>query len=106
MISFSYKGLNFVVCSVILFLQLNDANFDTKMMFQYFDELWHSGVSASLISEVKQHLAMLVHGYVSTLMGDHLGALLISLMTLQLALVDRNPFWSCLLQAPSTIRVY
>ena len=32
-------------------------------------------------------------GYVSTWMGDHLSALLESLMVLQLALVDQNPLW-------------
>ena len=31
-------------------------------------------------------------GYISTGMGDHFSALLISLMALQLALVDRIPF--------------
>ena len=34
-------------------------------------------------------------GYVSTGMGDHLSALLMSLIALRLALVDRNPFWPC-----------
>ena len=33
--------------------------------------------------------------YVSTWMGDRLSALLVSLMALQLTLVDRNPFWLC-----------
>ena len=31
-------------------------------------------------------------GYISTGMGDHLSDLLMSLMALQLALVERNPF--------------
>ena len=35
-------------------------------------------------------------GYVSTQMGDHFGALLLSLMALWLTLVDRNPFQPCL----------
>ena len=34
--------------------------------------------------------------YVITLMGDHLSALLMSLMALRLTLVDRNPFRPCL----------
>ena len=34
-------------------------------------------------------------GYVSTGMGDRLSALLVSLMVLQLALVDRYPFQPC-----------
>ena len=34
-------------------------------------------------------------GYVSTWIGDHLSALLVSLMALRLALVDRNPFTPC-----------
>ena len=45
-------------------------------------------MSTHLITEVKQ-AAM---GYVSTRMGDCLSALLMSLMALQLPLVDRNPF--------------
>ena len=35
-------------------------------------------------------------GYVSTGMGDRCSALLMSLMALRLALVDRNPFQPCL----------
>ena len=35
-------------------------------------------------------------GYVSTGKGDHFKALLVSLMALQLALVEQNPFWPCL----------
>ena len=34
-------------------------------------------------------------GYVSSGMGDHFSALLVSLMALWLALVDQNPFWPC-----------
>ena len=34
-------------------------------------------------------------GYVSTWIGDHFSALLLSLMTLQLMLVDRKPFHPC-----------
>ena len=34
-------------------------------------------------------------GYVSIEMGDHFSALLLSLMALRLALVDRNPFQPC-----------
>ena len=48
-------------------------------------------MSTCLITEVKRQCAMLV------LMGDRLSALLVSLMALQLMLVDRNPFRPCLL---------
>ena len=34
-------------------------------------------------------------GYVSTGIGDRIGALLVSLMALRLVLRDQNPFWSC-----------
>ena len=34
-------------------------------------------------------------GYVSTGMGDRFSALLVSLMSLQLVLVDQNPFQPC-----------
>ena len=34
-------------------------------------------------------------GYVSTWMGDRFSALLVSLMALQLMLVDQNPFRPC-----------
>ena len=34
-------------------------------------------------------------GYISTGMGDHFSALLVSPMTLQLVLVDQNPFQPC-----------
>ena len=34
-------------------------------------------------------------GYISTWMGDSLSALLMSLMALQLAPIDQNPFQSC-----------
>ena len=34
-------------------------------------------------------------GYISTGMGDRFGALLVSLMALRRALVDRNPFLPC-----------
>ena len=33
--------------------------------------------------------------YISTEMGDRFSALLVSLMALRIALVDRNPFWPC-----------
>ena len=36
-------------------------------------------------------------GYISICMGDCLSALLVSLMALQLVLVDQNPFWFCLI---------
>ena len=34
-------------------------------------------------------------GFITAGMGDHLSALLVSLMPLQLALVDRNPVQPC-----------
>ena len=34
-------------------------------------------------------------GYISTGMGYRFSALLVSLMTLRLGLVDQNPFWPC-----------
>ena len=34
-------------------------------------------------------------GYISTGMGDRFSTLLMSLMALQLVLVDQNPFWPC-----------
>ena len=34
-------------------------------------------------------------GYISTWLGDPLSALLMSLMALQLALANQNPFWPC-----------
>ena len=37
-------------------------------------------------------------GYISTGMGDCFGALLVSLMALQLMLVDRNPYQPCCYQ--------
>ena len=36
-------------------------------------------------------------GYVCSWMRNHISALLISLMDLLLVLVDRNPFWACLI---------
>ena len=42
-------------------------------------------------------------GHVSTGMGDHLSALLLSLMTLWLTLVDQNPFWLCLIYATTEV---
>ena len=41
-----------------------------------FGILWHSGMTASLTTEVK------LLGYFSTWMGDHLSALLVSIMAL------------------------
>ena len=57
-----------------------------------FHELWHSVMSICLITEVKRQWAEVSPG-----MGDRLSALLVSLMALGLALVDRNPFWPCFL---------
>ena len=47
-------------------------------------------MSTCLITEVKQQWAMLVLGWVATS-----SALLVSLMTLRLTLMDRNPFQPC-----------
>ena len=54
-----------------------------------FHEWWLSMMSIFLFTEVQQW-AMLVLG-----MGDPFCILLVSLMALQLVLVDRNPFPPC-----------
>ena len=45
-------------------------------------------------------------GYFSTWMGDSFSALLVSLMALWLALVDRNPFEPCYLLDLVKISIY
>ena len=55
-----------------------------------FHELWHSVMTTSLITEVKQQWAALV------LQLTCLSVLLVSMMALRLSLVDQNPFQLCL----------
>ena len=53
-----------------------------------FHELWPSMMSISLFTKLSSK-------WVNTEMGDRFCALVVSLMALQLALVDQNPFWPC-----------
>ena len=55
-----------------------------------FHELWSSVMSICLFTEV-----MVAMGCISIGIGDRSSALLMSLMALQLMLVDQNPFWPC-----------
>ena len=66
----------------LVLLQITNVFF--LFLSQDFHELWHSVMSTCLITEAM--------GYISTWTGDYISALLVSLMALQLALVDRNPF--------------
>ena len=54
-----------------------------------FHESWYSKMSTYLCTKVKQQWATLTLGWGV----DHFSVLLVSLMALQLALVDQNPFW-------------
>ena len=45
-------------------------------------------------------------GFISTWMGDHFSALLMSLMALQLTLVDQNLLWPCYFRKTNTLFMY
>ena len=60
--------------------------------FPDFHGLWCSVMSICLSTKVKQQCM----GYVSTVLGDHSRALLLSLVALMLTLLDRNSFQPCL----------
>ena len=80
-------------CNHIFKHDCDSRNFFKFFLSLDFHGLWHSVISARLFTE----LAM---GYVSTGMGEHFSTLLLSLMALQLALLDRNSFRPCSVLIP------